>query len=332
MINKLKNVIYTGLSIVLVLFTASCVNYEQEDTTGYSTLTATNPSITITSDFDNVPPVEADVTYPFTLTLSEPQVADIKIVVYQSGGDATEGADFTIDSPVVIIPAYSMSGSGSITIHADEDAEPTETFAITIGDETTANTTYTPQTFLFTLENWIASAMNTSYDWEKDIEFGGVFYGACLNIDLDMFVSDAAGFDINDPWATFNGTGYAATGDCPEEFSMDFTDWGDGEYIIWHELWANGFAGLGTNTEVPITALFIRAGSFRQEVIQDPSQAINSDEFGVAGGGDGSHGFIAKITINGGLYTVTDYDGQDLVTGKADSGKTKTPRPAYLVK
>ena len=38
-----------------------------------------------------------------------------------------------------------------------------------------------------------------------------------------------------------------------------------------------------------------------------------------------THGFIAKVTIANGLYTITDYERTVLVDGK--SAKTKTKRP-----
>ena len=63
-----------------------------------------------------------------------------------------------------------------------------------------------------------------------------------------------------------------------------------------------------------------------QGLVQDDSQAQNSEN----GGEDDevpfeTHGYIAKVTIANGLYTITDYEGTVLVDGK--SAKTKTERP-----
>jgi len=174
-----------------------------------------------------------------------------------------------------------------------------------------------------------------TFAWEKGIELFGDTYSTCGNIDLDIFVSDAAGFDINDPWATVNWTNYAATGDCPEEFTWNMADWGDGEFIIWHDLWYNGFAGYGTNVFVPVTATFFRPGAWTQDIVQNESQAANSDDWGVVDDyndytGAWHNGVIAKIIIADGKYTITDYDGTVFVDNKSLSARTE--RPSFIQK
>ena len=120
-----------------------------------------------------------------------------------------------------------------------------------------------------------------SFDWEIGIDYQGVTYGTCANVDIDIFIADAEGFDINDPWATFNDVMYAATGDCPEVMAFTPDNIPDGSYILFSELWANEFGGLGTNTPMPIRASFVRAGVFEVVYEQDASQAFNSDTPGV---------------------------------------------------
>jgi len=99
--------------------------------------------------------------------LSEPQIVDIAVYYKQTGGDATQGSDFTLDNSGsrVYIPAYRTSGTGSISIIRDEVPESTETFEITIGDSRTANATITPVTTKFTLQNYDYSSLNLNLDW-----------------------------------------------------------------------------------------------------------------------------------------------------------------------
>ena len=272
---------------------------------------------------------------PITITLDKMLTYGVTFGAEVTGGTATLHEDFDFSN--VTLAAYTNQATFNVEIHEDIEPESTETVDLQITLPSLANRYFlNPSTVLpavsITIENYISDELEMSFDWDRDIVYDGTAYGACANIDLDVFVSDAAGFDIADPWATWNGTNYAASGDCPEEFGMDMAAWGDGEYIIWHENWFNEFAGLGTNTLVPITATFVRAGAFSQVVVQDDSQALNSDN----GGEDNdtpfeTHGFIAKVTIANGKFTITNYAGTDLVTGKIPTGK-KTPRPAEVVR
>ena len=177
----------------------------------------------------------------------------------------------------------------------------------------------------------VSDALDMVSDFDVDLIYDGDAYSSCsFGVDLDVFVSNAAGFDINDPWATFNGTNYAATGDCPEEFGMDMAAWGDGEYIIWHELWDNVNAGLWEDKPVNITTTFVRAGVFTKTIVQDDTQAMNSNDLGEAQGGTNTHGFIAKVVIADGKFTISDYNGDEVISGKLPSNKVKSTRPAYL--
>ena len=328
MITKYKNSIITSVIIALAIITTSCSLGDQEDLTGVATIKATSPDIIIDGNWEEGSGIEADKTINFTLKLSEPQIADIHVPVFASGGTATEGEDYLINTPTVIIPAYSTSASGSISIIADADPEDQETFSITVGDHTVANTVFTPKTYDFVLDNYVSESIEITFDFNVDLIYDGDAYSSCdYGVDLDVYVSDAAGFDINDPWATFNSTGYAATGDCPEVLVMDKADWGDGEYILWHELWANTNAGLWEDKLVPITSTFVRAGSFTSTIVQDNSQAMNSNDLGEDVGGTITHGYIAKVTIAGDIYTITAENGDEIGSGKMINGKMRTERP-----
>lgn len=337
MTTKYKNILFSGLLASVMVFTTSCNLGEQEDTTGQATISASMPQVTITpNDFDNINGVEEDATYTYTVSLSEPQIADVKIQVFQSGGTATEGEDFTLGEHSLTIPAYETSTTGSITIIADTEPEDSETLQITIGDQTTANAVFTPQVYDFVLDNYVSEVLDITFDFCTDVIFGGdIYLWSDFGGDPDVFVSDAEGFDITDPWATWNGTDYAATGDCPEVLTMDKADWGDGEYVLWHELYSNVNYSFWEPQSIPITATFVQAGLFRKTIVQDDSQAIQSNDIGAADddyAGTNVWGGIARVTIAGDTYTIADFEGNEVVSGKMVDGKMMAPRPEGIDK
>ena len=300
MTTKYKNILFSGLLASVILVTTGCSLSEQEDYTGTSTLTASSPTVTIQADdFQNIPGVEKDETYTYTVTLSEPQIADVKIQVFQSGGTATEHEDFDLGEHTLTIPAYETSTTGSITTYADTDPEDSETLQITIGDETTANVIFTPQVYDFVLDNYEEVDLNITFDWDMGIEWNGNTYGTHDNIDLDFEVYDADGNFIADY--------QAQTGDTPETFLMTLEDYPNGTYHFYHFLWSNGFAGLDTDTLVPVTAICVQTGVFRETVVQMDTEAMNSDQLGYAD--DDSRpivdGFVVSVTNTDGVWTIS---------------------------
>jgi hypothetical protein len=268
------------------------------------------------------------------ITFDKPIDRGVTFSGTQVGGDAVENEDYIINS--VIVEAYSTSAQMTIVIYEDEIPEGDETLSIQVDRPSLANKyLINPDSDLplinITISNYESDVLDLSFDWETGIPYAGDTYGACANIDLDIFISEAAGFDITDPWAS-TLFGVAATGDCPEEASMTFEDYPDGTYVAWSELWENGFYGLDTNTDVPITTRATRAGVFSSVIDQDESQWMNSDDAGVVEGAD-TWGIILYIKVEAGIWTVIDYDGETQGSGKtANLGKARTPRPIHLNK
>ena len=334
MTTKYKNLIFSGL-LAWVLVIVSCK--DQEDYTGLATIEASSPTVSVdANDFENIPGIEEDATYTYTVSLSEPQIADVKIQVFQSGGTATEDVDFALGEHTLVIPAYETSTTGSLTIFGDTEPEDAETLDITIGDISTANAIWTPTTYSFVLDNFVSEVLDIEFAFCVDVFFNGDAYvWPDLGGDPDIFVSDAEGFDITDPWATFNGTGFAATGDCPEVLTMDKADWGDGEYVLWHELYSNINYAFWDPQSIPITATFTQAGLFQKTIVQDDSQAIQSNDIGAADAdyaGTNIWGGIARVTIAGDTYTIADFEGNEVLSGKMVDGKMTAARPSQLNK
>ncbi len=332
-----KIFLFSALSLTSLLF----VGCYEEDLTGQSTI---DVSQNVVGTIQFVAPLVATQTvqegdegkYQYNLKITNPQPVDIYVKVKIKSGTATRGEDFDFDDQL-LIKAYATSVTGNINIITDLIFEPNENFVLEIGgDVNISNASIPASTISFTIANYVGSSVDISFAWDKLIDG----YSAGSNIDFDIFVADAAGYNNSDPWATFNGTDYAATGDEPELLSMDIADWADGEYILFHDLYYNGFYGYGAaaNVTVPIVATFSRAGAFSTVVTQDPSQSINANTTNGyvddtnAKTGAWHNGFIAKVTIANGVFTITDYEGVKLASGKLSGTKNKTLRPLSILK
>lgn len=274
-----------------------------------------------------------------SITTSDIASKDIIFKLVQIGGNAVEGTDYTFSEMSaldygdiggrVVIPAYSTSGFVDVIgLDVVGKAGKTATFKLEsmqsmigiAGDNTEITVT---------IEK--SNSLSMSFDWSMSI--GG--FSTADFIDMDIFISDATGFDIADPWLV-DPLDAAATGDVPEVYTMDLSDWSNGTYVIWHDLWENGFYDAGlTDTAVPIKATFTRYGAFQQNVVQHPSQTMMSNTTngayvgGVGFTGAFHNGIIAYVTIANGEFTVTDFNGTNLVSGKtANAVQKRTKRPS----
>lgn len=327
---------YIKIGLTLLLFASAFVSCDSVEDVNLPR----NEKPTVNLDNSSLTVNEGSTT-AVSITTSDIAPKDIIFKLVQIGGNAVEGVDYTFSEMSaadygdiggrVVIPAYSTSGSVDIIgLNADGTAGKTATFKLNsiqsmigiAGDKTEVTVT---------IEK--SNSLTMSFDWTLDIDG----YSTADNIDMDIYISDATDFDIADPWLV-DPLDAAATGDVPEVYSMDMADWGDGTYVIWHDLWTNDFFNEGlTDTAVPITSTFTRYGSFQQVVVQDPSQTMMSDstEGAYSGGFTGAwhNGIIAYVTIANGVFTVTDYNGTNLVSGKASNTKQRrTERPSKFNK
>ncbi len=268
---KLKNILsksVTGLGAAVILLGFS--QCKDEDFTDYSNLTATNPTASVewTAPASTT---ERDDVFPFTITLSEPQVVDVRVnVSVVEGGTATEGEDFDIDH-LVIIPAGTTMGSGALTTYNDLVVEGSETFTIQIGDERTSNVNLTTTTYDVTLNNFVSNTAVAIYDWSGTAMVDGVERVFCDEVDIDVLIYDEAMMD--------SGNYDAATGDCPEDMSFG-TTWADGTYYLVLNLWSNGIVPTdGSTVTFPMTVYLTRGGLYNDVMLPvDPAVYINSDD------------------------------------------------------
>ena len=308
-----KYIIYTALFALLVI---GCeAESAKQDSTEIGN-TNNYPTATFAVDTDETTFNEGDESViTITVTTDKAINRDLNFG-FVAGGTAVLHEDYELVEATV--KAYETTGTMSIEILSDSAKETAETLELEVisGPSLASkhlvhpNTTY--PTMSLTINNYISEDLEMSFDWDKIITLGADYH-TCDYLDLDIYVSDAAGFDIIDPGATFNSTNYAATGDCPEVLIWDMSAWGDGDYVIWHENWANGFEGSGVDELSPITATIVKAGEWSTTVIQDDSQAVHLND----GGEDDAvpndtHGIIFFISVSGGEYTLYDYAGNEI--------------------
>lgn len=155
--------------ILITIFSFFVVSCDEEDNTGYSTLTPTSPTITITPGFTSpVTLVEDNSKYEFTVALSNAQLVDVHLAVAQVDGTAS-AADYELTSTIVIV-AGTTSAKGSIKILSDDVIEATETLKIQIGDVTTANAALTPIAVEFSIKNLTVNDLSIGLSWKPSTQ------------------------------------------------------------------------------------------------------------------------------------------------------------------
>ena len=212
-------------SILLLAFSLAIVSCETDDQTGESQLMVANTTANINLEFAN--PVifyEADgvdMTYDYTVSLSEIQIVDIKLYITQVGGTADDN-DFEMTS-IIVIPAGYTTGNGSITVFADEDIEGDETAVIQIGDVRTANAAMTPVTVNINIVDYVFCTWNL----EGVDTYGDGWNGASIRLTNNGVVTDFAVEGASGQWAVAVDVGAA--------YSFEFIsgDWdGEIEYTL----------------------------------------------------------------------------------------------------
>lgn len=247
----IKNI--SQLLLVIVVLSAFMMSCNEDDATGHSRLVPTNPNVAITAP--SIPAVSYDATNDFVYTigvdLTEAQIVDVAVHVFQADGDATEGEDFDISTSRVIIPAGSTSSSFDLTLYGNSVRDAAESLTIQVGDERTANANVTPVTINVTLNKSPDVVLNPPPATTIDFTLRWAFADDYLNIgedeicdyidDLDLTIQPQGGgiYDATDL------LGYAAaTLSCPEEGTINVADMVDGAvYDVWFAIYSGFNAG-----------------------------------------------------------------------------------------
>lgn len=293
---------FMGVILSASLMAGGCKKDKNQD---YSTLQNKNSQLnefvpSLISTLDN------DQTLEFPFTLSETPITDMHITVKAISGNATEGVDYEIATPQVVIPAFRKDGVIKINIIGDDVIEGPESFVIQIGDEFDPNVKVF-KTVTVNLTDYVSSDLNIFFDWDKIVDvpdFGEIPVG--INFDIDFYLLDADGFDT--------GNYTAATGDSPEHMVLSTED--TGTYYIYSSLYVNVFRAVGVELydKVPITMDFNRPGalaSFKKVQADSLAYDLFSPDFD--NDGDESIYEMAKVVITETGFMVYDIDGTSIV-------------------
>lgn len=345
-----NNILYKliGLALLLVIV-AACETADQEvsptvSPDGY-------PMVTFTPADTYSALTEGD-TVVYTVTtdkmIARSMTFDAKIL------EGTLDEDDIEVIPGVLAP-YTTSTTIKVIFLKDWDVEDTETVkfefgAFSIADRYLQNQSVVNPTLDLTVANYVSDVVNGYFEWYtefvvidyvKDSVLAGwnwVVYDDTVEIDtdtgyemdFDIGLSDATGFDINDVWSSDIWLG-AFSGDNPEE--IDIEGLPNGEYVIWSTLWYNyapdDYSAIKDPTiKAPIVAYFERQGTdMAVEVTQPDSQAPTVD----VGGEDADppdywEGVICNIIVADGMYTIKEVDGT--TSGPWKASALRIPRPA----
>ena len=281
---KIKLYFLIAAGVLLVGLTGC----KRDTFTDDSSLTPTNPTISVDLPAGVTSLVEADVSYTFDLTLSEAQIVDVVVYVSQVAGTATVGTDFTIEnSAKATFPAYSTKASVTIAIKADDIAEDAETFTLQIGDERTANATFAPVTVDFELLNLEDGDLNVGLSWATD---------ALTSVSIDLAPTDAVDlrfliFHADTLYGTADGSGfesYIIPAGAP-----------DGEYLLATDIYSTVNAGdFNNNITLDLNLEYNQAGKINGS--QQAFPAVMTNEFSC----DLFRTNLATVTKSGTAYDI----------------------------
>lgn len=289
---KTKNINILYSVAMLATFILIAVGCDNEDYTGYSTLTPKSPTISINPGFASpVTLVENDEKFEYTVTLSGPQIVDVKLTVSQVDGTASSD-DYEMTESIVI-PAGTVSGKGSIKILSDDVIEDDETLKIQIGDETTANAALTPITVEFTIKNLTVDDLMIGLSWEPSTpttDDTGTDIDPTVFADMRLLITDS-------PYTTIiDGADDAAFESYTMLGTMD-----NGEYLVV----ADFYDAMATPVrDLDLTLDFEQLGVIDPYSMEFPA-ALSTRSF------CSNYYFVmAKITKSGTSYTIEEVGEQ----------------------
>lgn len=302
----------TALVLSALILTTACNN---DDATGYATVTPTNPSLSVALDFANTQTlIEEEVTYGFTVTLSEAQIVDVRVNLSQIDGTATNGEDFAIPG-FVTIPAGATSVSDVIAIHADDLIEDTETAVIKIATGSESNVSaINDQTVTFNILNLVEGDLTMGLSWEASeatTDNSGNEIDPTALADLRLLVTDV-------PYTTVID---GADGGSFETFTLTSGS-ADGEYYVVSDF----YDAMDISRELNLTLDFDQVGVINGQSYSF-SNALSTDYICA-----NNYYIMAKVTKTGSSYTIEEVGVNNFVSqaktwGGVDSTDDFGPGP-----
>lgn len=219
----MKKILNIKLSLSILFSAILLTSCEKDDFTGDSTLEVATDvvgTISLTSPLttsQNVREADED-SFAFTITLNKPQSKDIHVSVIQVSGSAESGTDgdFEFDNDIVI-PAYSLTASGTIKIHNDDLQEGDENFTLKIGNANTSNASVASSTVTFVITDCFSDLAGTYNFSTTNVSAPTGEFAAGPLTGTVTFTQTASGvYELSDAsfggWVGLYGAGNIATG------------------------------------------------------------------------------------------------------------------------
>lgn len=288
MITKLKTIL--SLFMIMAMVSAIFTSCDDEDYTGYSTISPASTTISVSTVGGWTSPVtltEAKVKYQFTVNLSSAQIVDVKIPVSKIDGTASD-ADVTFSNSVTI-PAGATSAIGVIEFAADDLAEDAETLKLQVGDETVSNADFTPEIFEFNILNATATDLVIDLDWSPSTtttDNSGNEIDPTDLADLRLLVTD-------DPYTNVID---GADGGSFETYTLA-GDFADGTYLVVADFYT-AMSSPTRNLDLDVT--------FSQGGILEPKTYAFSGALNTGSTCPDSYFILARIIKSGTSYTIEE--------------------------
>ena len=348
-----------SLFVALIFVFNAC---NKDDYTGHSTLSPTNPTISV--DFGTIGSIpdagdytgETDSTLTVNLSMDVAQIVDVAVFVTVVSGTATVDEDFSLSTDMVMIRAGETTASFDVTILKDEIFEATETFTIQVGDDRTANATIVPVTSQYTIPNATEDDLVINFSWgiaEGLHDVDGEPIGPTDLADMRLLVMDmafniVAGADGGSfetavlPTSMADGDYYVATdfyaamdlgsqGDADIDFFLDFSMVG--------QAWTANFeylAALNNSANIDNTMYFVIITKLGNTWTVNQFAGFNASDIDFAssvwndGAGDGfmpDDMYPNEVVVAGttGAYTIVGLNFGWMVNYWGETVTTSTP-------
>ncbi|HCC30650.1 MAG TPA: hypothetical protein DEQ03_11450 [Marinilabiliales bacterium] len=271
--------------VMAALVSSLIISCEKDDNTGAGTLTPATPTISVTPNFTSPESlVENDSVFEYTVTMSVAQLVDVKLNVAQVDGTASAD-DYEMSSEIYFF-AGATTAKGKIKILSDELIEDTENLIIQIGDNETANATFAPITYEFTISNLTGDDLAVHMSWTTD---------AADAIGLDLDPTEAVDMRL---LVIHADTVYAVADGSSFEDITGFDAAPDGTYTIATDIYATVNAGdFNAPITIDINLEFNQIGVVNGETLAFP--AVMTNEYAC----ESYRIELATITKNGDTYT-----------------------------
>lgn len=324
---KKNNYIKLFTAFVAFVSLTSCIKDEEN----YASTVADRPNVTISSTSYSVTEGE-DVLVTMVADKPYRTSLDFNLEVL-SGNTADVADDFTVNVPetvfgsdpwngiqgyLVQFPANTTSYTFSISTILDLLPEGTENvrFRLTMAGNHNGNLAESSREFDVAIANGVQNELQLTFDWDQSFDFGGTTFTLCdIAYDNDFYIYN--GTDLNP--LVQDADAIAATGDCPETFTMSLDDYPNGNYKIYQNLYDdNGLssAGISPAFSIPVNVHYLRGGSASLDgtFTQDAAYALDSSSSPDPSATAPLY-YVVTVNVNNGVFTLLN-DNTAIASGK----------------